>query len=74
MAATKEAMEALKTILIGITHTFTPVVAHTYYLYERENETFFISLVEPEYWDIKSPPLTFVAEVVYSQNNDWKIK
>ena len=74
MAASKEAMEAVKRILADITHTFTAVSAHTYYLYERESGTFFVSLIEPDYWGAKSPPLTFVAEVIHSQNNDWKIK
>jgi len=71
--ASNEVKETLNNILAGVAHAFTAVVANTYYLYERENGTFFVSLVEPEYWGAKSPPLTFVSEIIYSQNNDWKI-
>jgi hypothetical protein len=72
MKVSKGATEALKNILSTITHEFNALVGNIYYLYEREDGTFFISLVEPECWGSKNSPLTFVSEVIYAQNNDWK--
>ena len=72
MKASKGATEALRSILSTITHEFNALVGNVYFLYEREDGTFFISLVEPECWGSKNSPLTFVSEVIYAQNNDWK--
>jgi hypothetical protein len=72
MKASNAATEALRSILSTITHEFNALVGNIYYLYEREDGTFFISLVEPECWGPKNNPLTFVSEVIYAQNNDWK--
>jgi len=63
--------EILGTVAPQFTPQFTPLVNQVYYLYQRPDETFFISLVAPQYWGPKSPPLVFVSEVAYSESNEW---
>jgi len=45
---------------------FIPIKGHTYYLYQREDEKLFLSLIEPEYWD-----QLFVGEVILDSDNKW---
>ena len=46
--------------------SFIPIKGHTYYLYQREDERLFLSLIEPEYWD-----QLFVGEVILDSDNKW---
>ena len=46
--------------------SFIPIKGHTYYLYQREDEILFLSLIEPEYWD-----QLFVGEVTLDSDNKW---
>lgn len=46
--------------------SFIPVKGHTYYLYQRKNETLFLSLIEPECWD-----QLFVGTVTLDSDNKW---
>ncbi len=46
--------------------SFIPIKGHTYYLYQREDEKLFLSLIEPEYWD-----QLFVGEVTLDSDNKW---
>ena len=46
--------------------SFIPVKGHTYYLYQRENEKLFLSLIEPEYWN-----QLFVGSVTLDSDNKW---
>jgi len=46
--------------------SFIPIKGHTYYLYQREDEKLFLSLIEPEYWD-----QLFVGEVILDSDNKW---
>lgn len=32
-------------------YTFVPIKGHTYFLYQRENQELFLSLIEPELWN-----------------------
>ena len=45
---------------------FIPIKGHTYYLYQREYERLFLSLIEPEHWD-----QLFVGEVILDSDNKW---
>ena len=45
---------------------FIPIKGHTYYLYQREDERLFLSLIEPEHWD-----QLFVGEVILDSDNKW---
>ena len=64
--------QAVNEILATLQPQFGALVNQTYYLYQRVDETFFISLVEPQYWGPKSAPLVFVSEVVYNENSEWR--
>jgi hypothetical protein len=64
--------QAVNEILGTVAPQFTALVSQIYYLYQRPDETFFISLVGPLCWGPKSPPLVFVSEVVYNENNEWR--
>jgi len=46
--------------------SFIPIKGHTYYLYQREDEKLFLSLIEPEYWN-----QLFVGEVILDSDNKW---
>ena len=46
--------------------SFIPIKGHTYYLYQREDEKLFLSLIEPEYWE-----QLFVGEVILDSDNKW---
>jgi hypothetical protein len=46
--------------------SFIPVKGHTYYLYQREDEKLFLSLIEPEYWN-----QLFVGSVTLDSDNKW---
>jgi len=32
-------------------YSFKPIKGHTYFLYQRENNTLFLSIIEPWFWD-----------------------
>jgi hypothetical protein len=46
--------------------SFIPVKGHIYFLYQRENENLFLSLIEPEYWGE-----LFVGSVKLDSDNKW---
>jgi len=46
--------------------SFIPIKGRTYYLYQREDEKLFLSLIEPEYWN-----QLFVGEVTLDSDNKW---
>ena len=46
---------------------FEPIKGHTYYLYQRENGTLWLSLVEPEYND-----WLFVGAFKLDSNDKWE--
>ena len=70
--ASTSSIKAVNEILETLQPQFGALVNQTYYLYQREDETFFVSLVEPQYWGPKSPPLVFVSEVVYNEDSKWR--
>lgn len=50
--------------------SFIPVKGHTYFLYQREDGSLFLSLIEPEYWGE-----LFVGAVKLDSDNKWiKVK
>ena len=65
---------ALSNILSEIEHQFHAIVGNTYYLYCRDNNSFFISMVEPEFWNMERAKITFVSETIYTQDNNWRRK
>jgi len=53
--------------------TFTPVIGKTYYLYQREDQSRFLSLISPAEWGNKMPEKAFLAEVRLNADHTWKI-
>ena len=49
-----------------------PVIGETYYLYEKEDQSFVLSLVSPEEWG-KKLPYSFVAEVHLLADHTWNV-
>lgn len=50
----------------NVEYSFIPVIGHTYYLYQRDNGTFFLSLIEPGGWNMK-----FIFSVKLNSSNKW---
>ncbi len=48
------------------TYNFVPVIGETYYLYERDNGTIFLSLIEPNEWNMKC-----LGATILESNNKW---
>lgn len=49
-----------------VEYSFIPVVGKTYYLYQRNDDSCFLSLIEPNRWDKK-----FIFAVGLDSNNKW---
>lgn len=52
---------------------FTPVIGKTYFLYEKEDQKRFLSLISPEEWKEKIADKTFIAEIRLNADHTWKI-
>lgn len=53
--------------------SFEPLINHSYYLYERENETDLLSMVGPEEWGRSQPFKKFLAKVKLLSDHTWEI-
>jgi len=62
----------LSTILSKISCQFEVIIGNTYYLYRRSDSTYFISLVEPEYWDRDRFKIDFISNVTCTQQGLWE--
>lgn len=59
------------TLLAKAQHQFDAIVGRQYYLYRRTDNTSFVSLVEPEFWNYDRFSIEFICPVIYSQENVW---
>jgi hypothetical protein len=48
------------------TYSFIPVVGETYYLYEKDDNKVFLSLIAPDEWNMK-----FIGATKLESNNKW---
>jgi len=50
-----------------------PKLGHTYYLYRRDNNENFLSLLSPSEWDImkNKPNIIHIMDVKLSAENNW---
>ncbi len=67
--------EALKEILKTAEIGFEPVMGNSYYLYERENRTHFISLVAPNEWITEKQSKayrSFIIGLEAAPGGEWK--
>jgi hypothetical protein len=53
--------------------SFEPLINHSYYLYERENDTDLLSMVGPEEWGRSQPFKKFLAKVKLLSDHTWEI-
>jgi hypothetical protein len=51
---------------------FTPVIGKTYYLYQRNNQVRFLSLISPKEWgELKE--MSYLAEIKLNADHTWKV-
>ena len=50
----------------SVTYNFIPVIGETYYLYEKNDGTPFLSLIAPDEWNMK-----FIGATRLESNNKW---
>ena len=54
--------------------SFEPKIGHSYFLYERANEDWQISMVSPEQWGRKGMPFeAFIAKITLLSDHTWDI-
>ena len=51
---------------------FEPLIGHTYYLYQRKNEQYLLSMVHPKDWGKKIPFEKFIASVKLLSDHTWE--
>lgn len=51
---------------------FKPITGHIYYVYEKKNGSWAISMVGPKEWG-KNPPYEYIATVELLADHTWKI-
>jgi hydroxymethylpyrimidine pyrophosphatase-like HAD family hydrolase len=62
----------LSMIIYDAKLSFAPVIGQTYYLYEKKDETYLVSMIGPKEWGAKSPYKNFVAAVMLLADHTWK--
>jgi len=53
--------------------SFEPLVGHTYYLYQKEDEKFVLSMIAPTEWGRSKPYKTHTATVTLMADHTWEI-
>lgn len=53
---------------------FEPIIAHTYYLYEKEDGTDVLSMVSPDEWGRSFPFKSFIAKVTLLSDHTWDVE
>jgi 3-dehydroquinate synthetase len=53
---------------------FEPIIAHTYFLYQKKDETDVLSLVSPEEWGRSYPFKAYVAKVTLLSDHTWEVE
>ena len=51
--------------------SFTPVIGNLYYLYEKNDDTHFVSMVSPKEWGGSGPFKSFIAQVKLLADHTW---
>ena len=52
---------------------FEPLIAHTYHLYKKNDQDFFLSMISPNDWGKNKCPYTFIAAVKLLSDHTWEI-
>lgn len=53
-------------IYTKVNYSFQPTVGHTYHLYSKQDETLFLSIIEPSSWSMK-----YIASFKLDSTNKW---
>lgn len=61
----------LSMIIYNAKLSFTPVIGNLYYLYEKKDDTHFVSMVSPKEWGGGGPFKKFVAQVKLLADHTW---
>lgn len=62
----------LSMTIYGASLSFKPNIGQTYYLYEKKDDSFILSLVSPKEWGPSGPYKRFVAAVQLLADHTWK--
>ncbi|MCX8021000.1 MAG: DUF2452 domain-containing protein [Chitinophagaceae bacterium] len=62
----------LSVMIYNASVAFKPVIGHTYYLYQKEDDSFLLSMISPEQWGKKIPYKRFVAAVRLLADHTWQ--
>ena len=62
-----------ETLLKNADCQIEPLIGNKYYLYKRGSGSCFVSLVEPEYWDLQRFKIKFVSSLVYTNEGKFEI-
>ncbi len=62
----------LSMIIYDAKLSFAPVIGQHYYLYEKSEGTYLVSMIGPKEWGAKLPYKAFVAGVVLLADHTWK--
>ncbi len=52
---------------------FQPVIGHTYFLYEKNDGNYLLSMIEPQQWGKRMPFQAYVASVKLLGDHTWQI-
>ena len=61
----------LSMIIYSAKLSFTPVIGNLYYLYEKNDDTHFVSMVSPKEWGSSGPFKSFIAQVKLLADHTW---
>lgn len=61
----------LSMIIYSAKLSFTPVIGNLYYLYEKKDDTHFVSMVSPKEWGGSAPFKSFIAQVKLLADHTW---
>lgn len=60
-------------LIYNVEMTFQPIIGKRYFLYEKENQVKFLSLISPQEWGDKIKLFKYLAEVQLNADHTWKI-
>lgn len=53
--------------------SFSPVIHQIYYLYQREDDSDFLSMISPKEWGRKKPYASYIGSVKLLSDHTWKV-
>jgi hypothetical protein len=52
--------------------SFAPVIGKIYYLYEKEDGAYLVSMIGPKEWGRKTPYKSFISAIQLLADHTWK--